>query len=522
MGFLFVLILLPLASLLTNSGRLPFEQIIHSKYLKNVIWFSVWQASLSTILAVGLAIPVAFSLARQTQFTGRSLLIRLFSISLIIPSIVAVFGIIAVFGNNGWLNQVLKHWDQDGFSIYGITGILIAHVFFNLPLSARIMLHAIEKIPAENWRLSSQLGMSAFQSFRLLQWPVIRGTLAGTSLLVFSLCFTSFAIVMTLGGGPASTTIEIAIYQALRFEFDIDSAVSLGVVQIALCLVLILLNAKFGRSPDLGNSRGSIYTRRDGDSLPARSLDVLFIGLATLLVSLPFIAIVLSGVSTAFFKVVRDISFWSAMLNTIIVSLTAGCLAVLLACGLLVTSVHLRVHLDRHLPGRLVELCSSVILVVPPLVLGTGLFLLLRDYTDVFSLALILTILINALMSLPFAVRVLENPLLNSAMANDRLCESLALSGFNRWRVIEWPVLRKSLALALAFSSTLAAGDLTVIALFGTNDVRTLPLLLYQRMGSYQFQEAAATALLLLIFCFSLFWGIERAIGGQQMKEQRA
>lgn len=522
MGFLFALILLPLASLFAHSGSLSFEQIIHSKYLKNVIWFSIWQASLSTILAVGLAIPVAFSLARQTQFTGRSLLIRLFSISLIIPSVVAVFGIIAVFGNNGWLNQLLKHLGYDGFSIYGITGILLAHVFFNLPLSTRIILQAVEKIPAENWRLASQLGMNTLQSFRLLQWPVIRATLAGTSLLVFSLCFTSFAIVMTLGGGPASTTIEIAIYQALRFEFDIDSAVSLGVVQITLCLILILLNAKFGRSPDLGNSRGAIYKRRDGEAGLARFFDIISIGLATVLVSLPFIAIILSGLSNAFYKVIRDISFWSATLNTLFVSLAAGSLAVLLACGLLVSSIHLRVHLKMHLPGRLLELCSSLILVVPPLVLGTGLFLLLRDYTDVFSLALILTILINALMGLPFAVRVLENPLFNSAMTNDRLCESLGLSGLNRWRIIEWPVVRKSLALALAFCSTLAAGDLTVIALFGTNDVRTLPLLLYQRMGSYQLQEAAATALLLLILCFGLFWGIERVIGGKQTKDQHA
>ena len=170
----------------------------------------------------------------------------------------------------------------------------------------------------------------------------------------------------------------------------------------------------------------------------------------------------------------------------------------------------------------MVELLSSLILVVPPLVLGTGLFLLLRNFTDVFALALLLTLLINALMGLPFAVRVLENPLLTSAKANDKLCASLGINGLARLRIIDWPILRKPFALAMAFATTIAAGDLTVIALFGSNDVRTLPLLLYQRMGSYQFQEAAVTALLLLLFCFTLFWLIEKVIGGKDTQIQHA
>ncbi len=518
--FLLVLIGFPLAALIINAGGISVRPFLSNQYIKNVVWFSLWQATLSTLLAVGFAVPVAYSLARRSQFKGRDLLLRLFSLSLVIPTVVAVFGIIAVFGNHGWLNQFLALFGYESqFSIYGIKGILLAHVFFNLPLSARIILHALEKIPVENWRLAGQLGMSDLDSFRLIQWPVIGRTLPGIGLLVFSLCFTSFTIVMTLGGGPGATTIEVAIYQALRFEFDLDNAVGLAFIQMSICVFLILFSAFFGKASPITGGRGLRLQRYDGISLSAKLFDFTVIGLALILVCTPFAAIFISGLNTSLFRVVADGGFWKATVSTIAVSLSAGGLAVVLALGLLHGSILVRTKFDRHVIGRLVELSGSFILVIPPLVLGSGIFLLLRPIADVFSLALVLTVLINALMGLPFAIRVLENPMLTAALNHNRLCSSLGIGGFTRFRVIEWPVLRKPIALALAFSSTLAAGDLTVIALFGTQDVRTLPLLLFQRMGSYRLQEAAVTAVLLLLLCLSLFWLLESLVSGNDESE---
>ena len=57
--------------------------------------------------------------------------------------------------------------------IYGLSGILIAHVFFNLPLATRLFLQALETVPADQWRLASQLGMSAGPVFRLIDRPVL-------------------------------------------------------------------------------------------------------------------------------------------------------------------------------------------------------------------------------------------------------------------------------------------------------------------------------------------------------------
>ena len=80
--------------------------------------------------------------------------------------------------------------------------------------------------------------MGAGPSFRLIEWPAMRAALPGVAGLVFMLCITSFTIVLTLGGGPAATTLEVAIYQALRFDFDPARAVALTLLQIALTVAV--------------------------------------------------------------------------------------------------------------------------------------------------------------------------------------------------------------------------------------------------------------------------------------------
>ena len=97
-----------------------------------------------------------------------------------------------------------------------------------------------------------------------------------------------------------------------------------------------------------------------------------------------------------------------------------------------------------------------------------------------------------------------------------RLCLGLGIRGWNRFRLVDWPLIRDAAGLAFAIAATLAAGDVGVIALFGSQDTETLPLLLYRRMGAYQMEAAAVTALLLALLCLGLFWAIERSVGGRR------
>ena len=217
-----------LVGLSLAAGEVDILSQLARPYIRSVIGFTVWQAGLSAFISVSLAIPLARSLHRQPRFFGRGLLVRLTSISLVVPSMVAIIGVIGVHGRNGWLNDLLVLFGlprQD--YLYGINGILIAHVFFNLPLVTRLLLNGLMRIPEHQWKIASQLGMSGWNLFRYLEWPTLRGLLSGAFGIVFLLCFTSFAIVLSLGGGPGSATLEVAIYQALRFDFDLSAAVSL-------------------------------------------------------------------------------------------------------------------------------------------------------------------------------------------------------------------------------------------------------------------------------------------------------
>src|SRR5262249_7299212 len=138
----------------------------------------------------------------------------------------------------------------------------------------------------------------------------------------------------------------------------------------------------------------------------------------------------------------------------------------------------------------------------------------LARIADVFAIGLALVVTINAIMGLPYVVRTLGPPLMRVGEQHDRLCASLGIAGWNRLRLVEWPLLRRPVGTALALTSALAVGDLGVIALFGTQDTATVPLLMYQRMNAYQLGAAAVTALVLAALCFSLFAIIERGIGG--------
>lgn len=521
-----VLTLLPLLTLLLEAGAVDWRSVITDTYTLRIIRFSLYQAFLSTLLSLGIGLPVALALAHTPRFRGRSFIVNLFSLSLVVPAIVAIYGIVAVYGRTGWLSNVRELIGQEPLAFYGLSGILIAHVFYNMPLAARVMLITLESIPQSNWRLARQLDMRPLSIWRHIEWPALRKLLPGLSLLIFTLCFTSFAIVMTLGGGPRATTIEVAIYQALRFDFDITQALALACIQLAICLALTLFSTLFKHHADIGfqsvaGSGHKPHTRALADhrilwnARIHRVANHLLIVAACTFVLAPLAALLHSAFNRNTLSVIADKKTLEAIINTSIAALSSAVLTVTLALGLLISARHLNIRLGVERGGQWLQLAGNMILILPPVVLGTGLFLLLRAFADVFSLALLLVILINSLTALPFVLRILDAPMMRIARASDKLVVSLGIQGMSRWRYIDYPQLRQPIAMAFAIAATLSAGDLTAIALFGSEQVTTLPLLLYQRIGSYRLDEAAVTAGLLLALCMVLFTGLQRLIGGR-------
>lgn len=512
--------LLAFVALWRQAPDTPWQSLWGDSYVWYVIRFTFWQAFLSAVFSTLPAILLARALYRR-HFPGRTWLLRLCAMTLVLPVLVAVFGILRVYGRQGWLAQGVAALGFDyTFSPYGLQGILLAHVFFNLPLATRMLLQALESISTEQRQLAAQLGMNAWQHFQIVEWPWLRRQILPTAALIFMLCFASFATVLSLGGGPRATTIELAIYQALSFDYDPARAAGLALIQMVCCLGLVLLSQRVGQWLAIGSSH-QLRWRNPQDSWRSRLWDGVLITSALLLLLPPLLAVVLDGLNPAVLSVLKRPALWQTLTTSLRIALGAGLLCVILTLMLLWSSRELKLRQQR-LYGQLMDLSGMVILAMPGIVLATGFFLFLNNTIGLPASPYALVVTTNALMAIPYALKVLENPMNDVAQRYNPLCQSLAIRGWHRLRLIELRALAQPIAQAMAFACVLSMGDFGIIALFGNEQFRTLPFYLYQQIGAYRSADGAVTALLLMLLCFALFTLMEKLTLVQKLASRHA
>lgn len=462
----------------------------------DAISFTLWQAAVSAAISCTLAVPLARALHRR-DFPGRGALISLMGAPFILPTIAAVMGLIAVFGRKGLVNAGLGWLGLPEMSIYGAHGVIAAHVFFNLPLATRMVLHGWRAIPTERMRLAASLGMGPAQVMRHLEAPMLRAVLPGAFLAIFLVCLTSFAIALTLGGGPRATTVELAIYQAFRFDFDMARAATLALVQVALCVAALLVTARmvlpsgFGAGLDRAQPMPKGLTPRS--PLPDAAM---------ILLAAAFLLVPIGGILARGLPAFADLppSVWRAAGTSLAVA--GGSTALTLALAL-----PLALAATRH---RWAEVSAMLPLSASALVMGAGAFLIARAFVNPTSLAIPVTLLTNAVLSVPFAVRILIPAAQDVQQNYDRLAAALDLRGMARLRYLTLPRLAQPLGFSAGLAAAFSMGDLGVITLFSDGRTQTLPLALYQLMGAYRLDQAAAAAVLLIALSFALFWALDR------------
>jgi thiamine transport system permease protein len=496
-------------SLLISTGGMSLTSALFEPYILRVLRFTLLQALFSTLLSILFAIPIAQALARQPRFPGRIWIIRLMAVPMGLPVLIGALGLIGIWGRQGIVNSLLVGAGMaEPISIYGLSGILLAHVFFNLPLACRLMLAALERVPGEYWLVASGLGMRPLSIFRFIEWPVLRSIIPGVAGLIFMLCATSFTLVLMLGGGPAATTIEVAIYQSLRFDFDPGRAVALSLLQIVLTAAVLGVLTRLPASGDDGLTSGRTLRRPDGAFFGIRIADAGVLLLAVLFLGLPLMAVVVSGLRADLLKLLSAPIFWRALATSAGMSFSSAVLSLLLSVPLARARHAMSVTGAKRPSARALfggmGAASSLVLLVPPIVLATGWFLAVRNFGDVGVVAPVLVVAINALMALPFVMRVLEPAYGIHQRRTQRLSASLGISGLAWWRMVAWPGLRKPLLTALSFAMALSLGDLGAVALFGSDSFVTLPWLVYSSLGSYRTNDADGLALILGVICLLL------------------
>ena len=524
-GALISLALLTFAFLLyytlyTSQDAELFTQLDDRIY--GLLKFTLYQAFLSTILSLLVGVFLSWALAHQSHFRGRGLLVALFSSSLVLPTLIIVFGLIGIFGRSGYLNQLSIFLFDHSFGsyIYGLGGILLAHVYLNASFASRALLHSFESIPKEKYKLAKSLNFSVFERFLYVEYPALKATLLSIGSTIFLLCFTSFAVVLLLGGSPSYNTLEVAIYEAVRLDFDIGMALKLALIQLSISAVLVVLSSSFRTG--LANLKTSHTLIPWRETKVLRVVQWFIIGLFTLFFVLPLIVIFLDGIGADFSRILKEPLFIKSLITSLLLATVSSILTVIIA--LFLSNARRNFTLPTRLANRpfakvldaIIAFSGNLYLAIPSLVLGLGFFLMYQKYDGleiVWSIVALLTA--NVLMSLPFALSVLTPAMHKTAQRYDKLVFSLGLSRLQRWLYVEYPYLKSSLGYVFALAFCFSLGDLGIIALFGSDEFSTLPWYLYQLMGSYRNADAAGVALVMLVLVLGVFIIIPKLFKGK-------
>lgn len=487
-----------LAAAATASGTGSRIDIPHLLRMTSI------QAGLTTILSLAVGAALAWALNRL-RFPGRDLVVGLFASAIVTPGMVVAFGLLSIWGRNGWINRASEavFGMPIGNPAFGLSGILLAHVVLDGAFAARIMLARLDAIPPARLKMGQSLGLSPVQRFALIDWPALRGTVPGLGAIIFLLAFTSFPIVLMLGGGPANQTLEVAIYAAVRQDFDLVGAVYLATTQIAVCSLVILAASALAPVP---TSFGASTAPRWRDAGSAPLLQVAVLALCVIGFVLPLLSVLIEGFADIA-RVAARPAFWWATLSSLLIGSASALLTLALA---------LTLALGRGATGSgamrtMLGMPAFAYLAVPAVVLSLGFFLLVRQLGLAPAVAAPFVVVIaNSLLALPFAMATLGPPLEAIAKTRGKLIRSLGLSGWRQFALVEYPLLGRDIGVMLALAFCFSLGDLGVIALFGTQDFQTLPLMMFRALGSYRGNDAAAIAAILLLGTILAFVGLPK------------
>lgn len=478
----------------------------------SLLKFTLYQAFLSTVLSLAVGVLLAWALAHQSHFRGRPFLVAIFSSSLVLPTLIVVFGLVGIFGRNGYLNQLTLFLFDTSFGsyLYGLGGILLAHTYLNASFASRALLHSFESIPKEKYKLAKSLNFSVFERFLYVEYPALKSTLLGIGSTIFLLCFTSFAVVLLLGGSPSYNTLEVAIYEAVKLDFDVNMALKLALVQLSISALLVVLSSNFRTG--LSNLKTSTTMIPWKETKGVKAAQWLIIVFFTLFFVLPLVAIVLDGTGADFGRIFAEPMFMKSLMTSLVLATSSSMLTVIIA--LLLSNARRNFTLQTRLSAKpfakmfnvLIAFSGNLYLAIPSLVLGLGFFMMSQKYeASQLAWTTLALLTANVLMSLPFALSVLTPAMQKVAERYDKLTFSLGLAAAQRWFYVEYPYLKSSLGYVFALAFCFSLGDLGIIALFGSDEFTTLPWYLYQLIGSYRTMDAAGVALLLLVLVLSVF-----------------
>jgi thiamine transport system permease protein len=548
--FLGLFYFFPLGSILKASfersagGAIAaFQQAMTSPAELDVLWFTLWQATLSTILTLAVGLPGAYLLARY-QFRGKALLQALLGIPFVMPTLVVAAGFSALLGANGVVNSALMsafHLSTPPLHfINTLFAILLAHVFYNTTIVLRMVGDFWAHLDPRLGQAAQVLGANRWQSTRFVTLPLLMPAILAAALLVFIFDFTSFGVILVLGG-PRYATLEVEIYNQTISLFNLPLAAALSMIQLACTLTMTVIYTRLiGRVSRPLSLRPRRYTQRRLTTWRSRLLaSALVIFLLVLMVA-PLVALAArsvtrietergqSGLITRGFTLdyYRELTinrrgslFYASPATAIAISLGYAAATVVLALALGLPAAW---SLARE-PGQTSQVTGALNRLLDPLLmlplgtsavtLGLGFIIALdRPPLDLRASPLLVP-LAHTLVAFPFVVRSLT-PSLRSI--RPRLRQAAAVMGASPGQVIrhiDLPLVSRALVVAAMFAFTISLGEFGATAMIARPEYPTIPLEIYRLIsqpGALNYGQAMAMSTILMLVSAAGMLAIEQ------------
>lgn len=484
-------------------------------------WFTLWQAAVSTLLTLALALPCAYVLARY-DFRGKSLVVALATVPFVLPTVVVAVAFTALIGPQGALNDLLR-WvfglERPPIRLLNTAWIvLIAHVFYNFAMAARIIAAYWANLDERTEEAAAMLGAGRIERFWSVTLPLLRPAVLGAGALVFLFSFTSFGVVLILGG-PGYGTIETEIYRETIFLFRLPVAAALALLQALFTFGVIALYTAAQRSHPGGGfrrPRARRWGRAERVFVPAT------VGLLLLITLMPLGALVersfhgSEGYTLAFYRSLDDnvrgqvlfVSPLSAIWNSLRFALLTLALAVPLGT--------LAAYGARMAPRRLGHLLESVFLLplgVSAVTLGLGFLVTLDEPPLDLRGNAALLVIAHTIIGYPFVARAVGAQLRGM---DPRLREAARTLGAKPQQVfleVDLPIIWRALAVGAVFAFAISMGEFGATLLITRPEWATMPVAIFRYLGqpgALNYGQALAMSSILMAVTAAGFLALER------------
>lgn len=527
LGAIFKLVLQEIARAGVGTAWLPA--------IARPLGFTIYQAGLSTLFTILLGMPAAYLFGRY-KFPGKGLLRVLTTLPFILPTVVVAASFNALLGPRGWLNLFLMDglgFEQPPIQILNtLPAIVLAHVFYNTTIVIRTVGGAWEQLDSRVEQAARVLGATSWQVFWEITLPLLRPALWSALILVFLFDFTSFGVILLLGG-PRYTTLEVEIYIQAMSRLNLPLAGILSAVQLVCTLVLVVISNRLAYQSVLPlvprvQGEGLRRAKKLRERVVLGGIILVLIGLLVLpLAALGLRSItrldanrgqrsaVQQGITLDYYRELfsnrRQSIFYVPPIEAARNSILYAAITVIIS---LVLGFLAAYSLSR--PGRINRLLGSLLMMplgASAVTLGLGFIIVFnRPPFNVQSFPLLIPIA-HSLVALPFVVRVLQ-PALSAIPAPLRQAAAvLGASNWQVWREVDLPIVARAALVGAIFSFTISLGEFGATAFLARPEYPTLPVAIFRFLsqpGALNYGQALAMATLLMLVCALNIFLLER------------